>query len=160
MEVETREERPTLKSVTIRGVDGGTYDEFSSVVQMAGLTMGEAVTKMMADVMRDFDEVFPDLSAASLKLMAKKDKIKVKHHRKLSISKTDLEEADRSVKFQHIDELTFEEDVTKEVFNTYVRGVEHCQNVRVPSILPKLLIYSKIGFTSNIEIYQVGSEQQ
>jgi hypothetical protein len=160
MEVETREERPTLKSVTIRGVDGGTYDEFSSVVQMAGLTMGEAITKMMGDVMRDFDEVFPDLSAASLKLMAKKDRIKVQHHRKMSISRADLEEADRSVKFLHIDELTFEEDVTKEVFNTYVRGVEHCQNVRVPSILPKLLIYSKISFTSNIEIYQVGSELQ
>ncbi len=160
MENDTREERPTLKSVTIRGVNGGTYDEFSQVIQMAGLTMGEAITKMMGDVMRDFDEVFPDLSAASLKLMAKKDRIRVQHYGRMSISRRDLEEADRSVKFEHIDELTFEEDVTTDVFTTYVRGVEHCQLVRVPSVLPKLVIYSKITHTTDVEIYPVGSEQQ
>ena len=149
------ETRPTLKSVTIRGVNGGVYDEFSQVVQMAGLTMGEAVTKMMGDVMRDFDEVFPDLSAESFRLMVKKDKIAVQHHEGLSVSKRDLEDANRAIVFQHIRSLTFEADVTEEAFNTYVTKIQHCDTVRVPSVLPKLQIYAKIAFTDNIEIYDV-----
>ena len=153
-DVENQDEaRPTLKSVTIRGVDGGVYDEFSQVIQMAGLTMGEAVTKMMGDVMRDFDEVFPDLSAESFRMMVKMDKIAVKHQDRISVSKGDLEAANRSVIFQHIRSLSFEADVTEEAFNTYVRKIQHCGTVRVPSVLPKLQIYSKIEFTDNIEIY-------
>jgi hypothetical protein len=154
-----QDERPTLKSVTIRGVNGGIYDEFSQVVQMAGLTMGEAVTKMMGDVMRDFDETFPDLSAESFRMMVKKDKIAVQHHERLSVSRKDLEDADRGVVFQHIRSLTFEADVTEEVFNTYVRNIQHCGTVRVPSVLPKLQIYAKIAFTDNIEIYDAEEEQ-
>jgi len=154
-----QDERPTLKSVTIRGVNGGIYDEFSQVVQMAGLTMGEAVTKMMGDVMRDFDETFPDLSAESFRMMVKKDKIAVQHHERLSVSRKDLEDADRSIVFQHIRMLTFDADVTEEVFNTYVRRIQHCDTVRVPSVLPKLQIYAKIAFTDNIEIYDAEEEQ-
>ena len=155
----SQDERPTLKSVTIRGVDGGVYDEFSQVVQMAGLTMGEAVTKMMGDVMRDFDETFPDLSAESFRMMVKKDKIAVQHHERLSVSRKDLEDANRGIVFQHIRSLTFEADVTEEVFNTYVRNIQHCGTVRVPSVLPKLQIYAKIAFTDDIEIYEAEAEQ-
>jgi hypothetical protein len=154
------EERPTLKSVTIRGVDGRTYDEFSRVIQMAGITMGEAITKMMGDVMRDFDETFPELSAESFRLMTKKDKISVQNYRKLTVSRKDLEDANRRVKFRHIEELTFEKDVDEEAFNTYVRSIEHCGAVRVPSVLPKLLIYAKIGHTDDILIYDVEGERQ
>ena len=153
------ETRPTLKSVTIRGVNGGTYDEFSQVIQMAGLTMGEAITKMMGDVMRDFDETFPDLSAESFRLMVKKDRINVQHHERLSVSRKDLEDANRGIVFQHIRSLTFEADVTEEVFNTYVRTIQHCDTVRMPSVLPKLQIYAKIAFTDNIEIYDAEDEQ-
>jgi hypothetical protein len=147
------ETKSTLKSVTIRGVDGAVYDKFSQVVQMAGLTMGEAITKMMGDVMRDFDENFPDLSAESFRMMVKMDKIAIEHHERLSVSKRDLEDANRSIIFEHIRSLTFEADVTEEAFNTYVRKIQHCGTVRVPSVLPKLQIYSKIEFTDNIEIY-------
>ena len=150
---------PTLKSVTIRGVDGGGYDEFSQVIQMAGLTMGEAITKMMGDVMKDFDETFPDLSAESFRLMVKKDRINVQHHERLSISRKDLEDANRGIKFQHIRDLTFEADVTEEVFNTYVRSIQHCGTVRVPSVLPKLQIYAKIAHTDVIEIYDAEDER-
>ena len=153
-DIENQDEAsPTLKSVTIRGVDGGVYDEFSQVIQMAGLTMGEAVTKMMGDVMRDFDEVFPDLSAESFRMMVKMDKIAIQHQDRISVSKGDLEAANRSVIFQHIRSLSFEADVTEEAFNTYVRKIQHCDTVRVPSALPKLQIYSKIEFTDNVEIY-------
>lgn len=148
--------KPTLKNITIRGVDASVYDEFSKVMKLANLTMGEAITKMMSDVMKDFDEVFPKLSAKSMKLLVKKDKISVRQYRNLSISKKDLVEADKGVSFQHIENLTFEKDVTKEVFTMYVRKIEHCDTVRLSSAIPRLLIYSKISFSKNIEIYEPG----
>ena len=153
------ETRPTLKSVTVRGVNGAIYDEFSKAIQMAGLTIGEALTKMMGDIMKDFDETFPDLSAESFKLMVKKDRINVQHHEKLSISRKDLEDANKGIEFQHIKNLTFEANVTEEVFNMYVRSIQHCGIVKVPSVLPKLHIYSMITFTDYIEIYDVEDEQ-
>jgi len=128
-ERETKEENKSIKTVTIRGVDGQIYDEFSQVIQASGMTMGDAVSKMMRDVSKDFDEVFPMLSAMSLKYMVKKDKITVKHY------------------------LTIKSDVTTEAFETYIDKIEHCETVRVPQVLPKLLIYSKIAHCDRVEIY-------
>jgi len=147
------DENKSSKTVTIRGVDGQIYDEFSQVIQSSGMTMGDAMSKMMRDVSRDFDEVFPKLSAMNLKYMMKKDKISVEHFDNLSVSLKDLEETDKRVRFQHIRSLTIEEDITIEAFETYVARIEHCGTVRISEVLPKLLIYSKIAHCDQIEIY-------
>lgn len=143
----------SIKTVTIRGVDGRIYDEFSRVIQSSGMTMGEAVSKMMRDVSRDFDEVFPMLSSKSFKYMVKKDKIVLEHFDELTVGLKDFEEADKRVQFQHIRCLTLESDVNAEAFETYIDEIEHCDVVRVPSVLPKLLIYSKISHCNEVEIY-------
>ncbi len=152
-ERETKEENKSIKTVTIRGVDGQIYDEFSQVIQVSGMTMGNAVSKMMRDVSKDFDEVFPMLSAMSLKYMVKKDKITVKHYDDLTVSLKDLEDAGKRVKFEHIGYLTIKSDVTTEAFETYIDKIEHCETVRVPNVLPKLLIYSKIAHCDRVEIF-------
>ena len=152
--------RASLKNITIRGVDERTYDEFSQTIRLASLSMGKAITKMMQDVMKDFDDVFPELSAKNLKFLVKKDRIRVDNYRTISISKKDLMDADKRVRFRHIDELVFEDDVTSDLFSTYVDNISHCETVRVPSILPKLLIYSKISHANNIEIYEVSDKEQ
>ena len=147
------DESRSSKTVTIRGVDGQIYEEFSQVIQSSGMTMGDAISKMMRDVSGDFDEVFPKLSAMSLKYMVRKDKITVEHFDTLSVSLKDLEETDKRVRFQHIRTLTIEPDITIEAFETYISRIEHCELVRVPNVLPKLLIYSKISHCNQIEIY-------
>lgn len=149
----------TLKNITIRGVDAMVYDEFSQVMRTAEVTMGEALTRMMGDVLRDFDEVFPTLSAESLRYMMKRNKISISHYGTLRISRKDLVEADRRVNFNHIEELIFEEDVTEEDLNTYVGYIDHCDTVVFPSTLPKLLIYSKTQHTKNIETYDVDRQE-
>ena len=111
-------ESPVFKTVTIRGVDGRIYDDFSQIIQMSGLTIGEAITKMMRDVSKDFDEVFPQLSAQNLKYIINKVRLTVQHYDRLSISLKDLEEADKSIIFQHIDQLTLEADITLDAFET------------------------------------------
>ena len=141
------------KTVTIRGVDGQIYDEFSQVIQSSGMTMGDAISKMMRDVSKDFDDVFPKLSAMSLKYMVRKDKITVEHFDTLSVSLNDLEDTDKRVRFQHIRSLTIEPDITVEAYETFVARIEHCGIVRVPDVLPKLLIYSKISHCEQIMIY-------
>jgi hypothetical protein len=160
MDLEERgQEATTLKNITIRGVDARVYDEFSQVMRGVEVTMGEALTRMMGDVLRDFDEVFPTLSAESLRYMMKRDKISISHYGTLRISRKDLVEADRRVNFNHIKELIFEDDVTEEALNTYVGHIDHCDTVVFPSTLPKLLIYSKTQFTKNIETYDVGRQE-
>jgi hypothetical protein len=148
-----------IKTVTIRGVDGRIYDEFSQIIQSSGLTMGEAISKMMRDISKDFDDVFPQLSARNLKYLVNKDKIRVQHYGHLSVSLKDLEEADKSVSFQHIDHLTLEPDITVEAFETYIRSIQHCGTLRVPDVLPKLLLYSKVGHCENIEVYNPNTEE-
>ena len=158
--VERARVKSSLKNITIRGVDERTYDEFSQTIRLASLTMGEIITKMMQDVVKDFDDVFPKLSAKTLKFLVKKDQIKVSNYRTISISKKDLVDADKRVRFRHVDELVFEDDVTSDLFSSYVDSISHCETVRVLSVLPKLLIYSKISHANNIEIYEVNSGKQ
>lgn len=152
--------RASLKNVTTQGVDERTYDEFSKTIRLASLSMGKATTKMMQDVMKDFDDVFPELSVKNLKFLVKKDRIRVGNYRTISISKKDLVDADNRVRFRHIDELVLEDYVTFDLFSTYVDSISYCETVRVPSILPKLLIYSKISHANNIERYEVSDEER
>ena len=50
----------TLKNVTIRGIETEIYDEFSHSMKILGMNIGDAITKMMHDVLEDFDDEFPD----------------------------------------------------------------------------------------------------
>lgn len=147
-----------LKTITIRGVDSDIYDKFSQTIQSAEMNIGTAINKMMQDIMTDFDEVFPDLSAQSLKSVVKKPTISINGHGDLSISKSDLVDADKRVAFSHIETLRFEADITKEIFLEYVHNVSHCDTVEVPSVLPKLIVLSRIHHTDRVEIYEVPRE--
>ena len=148
----------TLKTITVRGIDSNIYDQFSKTIQSAEMNIGSAINKMMYDVMKDFDEVFPDLSAENLRSEVKKSKISITGSNFLSINKDDLISADKRVSFSHIEHLRFEADITKEIFIEYVRSVNHCDFVEVPSILPKLIVLSRINHSNKVEIYKVEEE--
>ncbi|MFX0182580.1 MAG: hypothetical protein ACFE95_05800 [Candidatus Hodarchaeota archaeon] len=151
-----------LKNVTIRGIDSEIYDEFSHSMKMLNMTIGDAVTKMMRDVIEDLDESFSDLKIRSKlsfkKLFDRLEKASVRHHRRLIITGKDLLEANAALSFSHIGELIISPDVTREIFNKHIRHISHCRTVRVPDILPKLLLLSRIKFCRNIEIYSTDND--
>ena len=144
------------KSITIRGIDTEVYDDFSTKIKTVGLNIGDAVSKMMTDVLTDFDENFPEISAKGLR--RKVASISITHHRSLSISAADLTEDDMGYSFSHIDNLTFEPDVTKEIFLKHVKSVSHCKTVKVSMILPKLRLLSLFSFVPDLQFYDVGQK--
>jgi hypothetical protein len=151
-----RRARRHQKSVTIRGIDSSVYDDFSTKMKQLQLNLGTAVTKLMQDVLKDPRDEFPTLSAKSLSVL-KLARANIEHHPQITVSKQDLIEANAGFSFSHIEELTFDSSVDRQTFNIYVRYIEHCKVVRIPSILPKLLIYSKINHCKHIEVYEVES---
>ncbi|MFX0210254.1 MAG: hypothetical protein ACFFDT_30020 [Candidatus Hodarchaeota archaeon] len=151
-----RRARRHQKSVTIRGIDSSVYDDFSTKMKQLQLNLGTAVTKLMQDVLKDPRDEFPTLSAKSLSVL-KLARANIEHHPQITVSKQDLIEANAGFSFSHIEELTFDSSVDRQTFNIYVRYIEHCKVVRIPSILPKLLIYSKINHCKHIEVYEVKS---
>ncbi|PWI48174.1 hypothetical protein CEE45_08395 [Candidatus Heimdallarchaeota archaeon B3_Heim] len=143
-----------MKNVTIRGIDSEIYDEFSSSIKSLKMNIGEAITQMMQDVLKDFDDTFPNLSAKGSLGKLKKDRLSISALDKIRISRRDLEEAGAEIRFTHVGKLIFEPDVDLATFNKYVRGITHCEYVRIPAFLPKLILLSKTQYCGRVETYQ------
>lgn len=152
------EVKAKLKNVTIRGIDGEIYDQFSHKIKNLRMNLGEAITKMMRDIITDLDESLDQLPALRARTTFNNftlERLSINHYDRLKISRADLEEANAQVSFSHIDKLSFFPDVTREIFTRYVKSVTHCGTVRMPSIFPKLIMYSKLQFCDRIEVYDV-----
>ncbi|UCG02903.1 MAG: hypothetical protein JSW11_02725 [Candidatus Heimdallarchaeota archaeon] len=157
-----KEGKSKLKNVTIRGIDSEIYDQFSHKIRSLRMNLGEAITKMMNDILVDLNDSLDHLPALRARTTFDKyalDRLSINHYDRLKIGRADLEEANAKITFTHIDRLTFLPDVTQEVFSRYVRSVSHCGTVRMPSIFPKLIAYSKLQFCDRIEIYDVKDEE-
>ncbi len=151
-----KEGKSKLKNVTIRGIDSEVYDQFSHKIRNLRMNLGEAITKMMTDILVDLNDSLDHLPALRARTTFDNyalDRLSINHYDRLKISRADLEEANAKIAFAHIDRLTFLPDVTQEVFSRYVRSVNHCGIVRMPSIFPKLIAYSKLQFCDRIELY-------
>ncbi|MHA2249753.1 MAG: hypothetical protein ACXAD7_05295 [Candidatus Kariarchaeaceae archaeon] len=146
----------TMKNITIRGIDAEVYDDFSKKIKSIDMNIGNAISRMMKDILSDFDETFPAISAKTVRRMKKLD---INHHGDLHISKEDLEEADAKINFNHIRNLEFAPDITKEIFETYVGGIYHCTHIRMPKVLPRLVLFSKVHFCKDLEFYEVESDK-
>ncbi len=155
-----KERLRSLKNITIRGINPDLYDEFTQRVKTLNLSIGDAVNRMMTDIIEDFNGTFPQLSARGTFGKLALEKAYIAHHDKLSISKRDLEEANTVFYFQHIDQLIIEPDVDLETFQTYIHSIQHCGLVKIPNILPKLLLLSKIRFCEKIEVYKSNLSNQ
>ncbi|MHA2362611.1 MAG: hypothetical protein ACXAC7_01540 [Candidatus Hodarchaeales archaeon] len=149
-----------LKNITIRGIDAKYYEEFSHAMKILNMNMGDAVTKMMKDVLSDFDETFPDLSAKSFVKSKELPRASINHHDSLTISESDLLDANVRFSIAHCEIVEFSPDIKPKTFSRHIRSVSHCDEVRIPSILPKLLVYSKIQFCDNIEVFDVDKNNQ
>lgn len=146
--------RGKVKRVTIRGINAAVYDAFSKNMKMLTMTMGDAITKMMEDGIKDLDMKFPEISAKCLRTAGRLPHETIMHHNKLNVSAKDLIRANAMVSFVHIDHLQLGPNITKELFAKHIGRIQHCDSVRVPAILPKLLVYSKIQHCNEVNVYK------
>ncbi len=143
-----------LKSISIRGVNADVYEQFVNKTKKLNMNIGNAISKLMQDVVSSFDEEFPQISAGSLR-SANKMPLSIVGHVDLSISKQDLEEPGEKIAFVNITNLSFTPDIDKKTFQKYISKIVSCRGVRIPNILPKLVLLSKLVECKNIEIYEV-----
>ncbi|WP_371804901.1 hypothetical protein [Candidatus Lokiarchaeum ossiferum] len=142
-----------LKSISIRGVKADVYEQFVNKTKKLDMNIGKAITKLMQDVVSTFEEEFPQISAESLR-SANKVPLSIVGHMDLSISKEDLEEPGEQISFIGIQNLSFSPNVDKDTYLKCINKIVGCRGIRIPNILPKLVLLSKIVDCKNIEIYE------
>jgi hypothetical protein len=146
------------KTITIRGVNSQSYDMFAEKIKNLGITMGDAMTKMIEDISQSIDEELPKLSVSSIENLIPKKRISIEHIKTLRITKKDLLESKSSIGLSHIKELIIDQSVDYQTFIEYISNISHCNTVYIPKIAPKLILLSKISFVSNLVVYDESLE--
>lgn len=142
------------KMISIRGVNAELYAEFVDKIKSLDLNVGDAFSKLMLDVIKTWDNTFPEFSEHSLRLKSLKP-LRIQNHDDLTISRMDLIESGRRVIFRNCQNLHFEPDIDKITFQTYIVGIQYCNHVKIPKILPKLLLLSLTRGCENLEFYEI-----
>ena len=143
-----------LKSISIRGVNADVYEKFVSKTKVLNMNVGSAISKLMKEVINSVEDGFPHISAKSLRPLNRKP-LSIIGHEELTITKQDLVEAKNQINLINIKKLSFAPDVDRETFQHYVFKIISCQNIRIPNMLPKLVLLAKLQTCKNIEIYEV-----
>jgi hypothetical protein len=146
---ESWSDRTNLKSISIRGVDADIYDQFVTKIKPLEVNIGQAISKLMKDVVDTYENEFPEISASSLKIIALGE-LSINGHENLTINKQDLLEGGRQVSFRNCDNLKFAKDIDKVTFLKHVKRIRNCDGVSVPSGLPKLLLLSIASHCTNL----------
>lgn len=150
---EIRRGRDHLKNITIRGIDTAAYEDFSSKIRDLDMTLGKAVSKMMTDVVQDFNGAFPRLSAKRSLRSEKIPEESIKYHDYLEIGASDLVDADTRFFFAYIKELIFKADITRDIFEKYIGRVSYCDYVEIPLVVPKLIALAKTKGCKEVVTY-------
>jgi len=137
-----------LTDVTIRGLDDQIYNQFSGEARKRGVSIGELTTQAMAQFLQgnrmpEMDKVqaFRFLSDSFKK--EGESLLTIAGPRELTVSRRDLQETGQPIVFFGIQKLVFEDDVTREFLDEFVRSIVGCKIVEFPNGLPKLYIHSK-----------------
>ena len=144
-------------NLLIKEIDELLYNDFYNLSKKLNYNPGEIITSLMEDFVLKFDGAFPDFSADSLKkLMKKQTRITITHQEKLTITNEDLldlSDASVVINFNNIDTLEFI-NVDLDIFKEFVYSINHCNLVRVPDTIPKLLLYTKCYDCSYFEFLE------
>ena len=128
-------------TLVIDEMNESTYNDFCIASYKLGITTGKALTLLMKEALKDDSDEFPKMSVLNL-VTDEMAKIRISGHRYLAISGKDLIETGARVSFENIEYLDIK-DADKQVFSKYVRSISRCAYVKLPSSIPKLLVYTK-----------------
>jgi len=152
------------KPLSIRGVDREIYKQITSLAKELGKNIGEVVNeafKLYISVVKGSETAARTISSALSELKRAfeeglaESKASIIHGlSELTVTKDDLENYGRQVTFSMIDKLEFSPDVNAETFDKYVKAIVMCNEVRIPSKIPKLLAGSKCRNVRKLVVYE------
>jgi hypothetical protein len=116
-----------MADVCIRGVEDDVYARFAAEAKKRGIAIGELTTEVMRETLGK--EASPSYRLKDLSM--------------LNVSKADLESVDGPVAFSDNELLTFEDDVTWQVFNEHVESVRDIAILSLPKSLSKFQVLTR-----------------
>ena len=131
-------DKEQLKDITIRNVSIRLYDEFISNAKDNGKTTGEYFSEILSHAMRFFD--IGDI----LGIIGEREILVVSEEEDLTITKEDLEVLDkRGLILYDIQKIEFTKDISQELFLKTVVRIVKCDQVVLPSSIPRLIVLSR-----------------
>ncbi len=144
---EVKEVTGGKKDVTIRGLDSELYRRASEIAKKMGVSVGEVFNEALRTfiaivdgVTSAFEPIAQGISGGISKVIPK-EAVPIAGLDELEINDEDLEELGKRVIFSDIGKLTL--NVSKENFERYVVLIKGCDEVIIPSKIPKLLVLSR-----------------
>ncbi|MHA2363769.1 MAG: hypothetical protein ACXAC7_07410 [Candidatus Hodarchaeales archaeon] len=130
-----------LKDITIRNVDVTIYEEFVSSCQLNNEKIGDAVNNI-------FLSILPEIEVSQLIIhelhINPLDVLVISSLEEVFVQEKDLQDIDkRKVLFHRIKKLEFDQDIKKTSFIDHIIGIFNCEDVILPTSLPKLISLSR-----------------
>lgn len=138
--VDKKDNKAELKEITIRNVEESIYDNFTKICHAQNKKIGEAVNEILLYFLGEFElshilvhEVSDPINTLSISTV---DLLRVKEQ--------DLKElAKNKIIFHRINNLEFDDDITKESFRNKVFAIYN-SNSNKPKNVPKLLYLARV----------------
>ncbi|ESQ24307.1 MAG: hypothetical protein JCHSAcid_13010 [uncultured Acidilobus sp. JCHS] len=159
------------KVYTIRGLDPELYERFSRTAKELGVTVGDLMNMAMSNLLVTLEaskDVGQRVSSALSRIL---DKIKeaqaaamktvvgavadfdlISDIDELTVTKADLQAAERPVVFSNIKRLVFAPDVDWETLNSKVRSIKVVNELVVPKGVPVLQLARKCQLVRKIVV--------
>ncbi|MHA1629692.1 MAG: hypothetical protein ACTSXO_05165 [Candidatus Heimdallarchaeota archaeon] len=128
-----------LKDITIRNVSVQLYDELLSKAKEQNKKTGELFSEILAHNLSVF-EISEEVHS-----LGGREFLIISYEESLTVSRKDLEMlGERGVFFYKIKRLVFIKDVTPELFLKSILKIVKCQEVILPTNIPRLIVLSRV----------------
>jgi hypothetical protein len=166
-----QEKEEKAKVYTIRGLDPELYERFSRTAKELGVTVGDLMNMAMSNLLVTLEaskDVGQRVSSALSRIL---DKIKeaqaaamktvvgavadfdlISDIDELTVTKADLQAAERPIVFSNIKRLVFAPDVDWETLNSKVRSIKVVNELVVPKGVPVLQLARKCQLVRKIVV--------
>ncbi|MHA1630190.1 MAG: hypothetical protein ACTSXO_10850 [Candidatus Heimdallarchaeota archaeon] len=133
-----------LKDVTIRNVKEQTWSNFKAFCQMHNSNVGTLLNHILWEIIPEME--ITQILFSKLK-NSQMNTLLISSQQEVVINKADLLEiAPQHVLFHRIKKLTFQEDISSELFVERVKGIYNCSSVKFPKQFSKLLKLSRVKY--------------
>jgi len=168
---EGQEKEEKGKVYTIRGLDPELYERFSRTAKELGVTVGDLMNMAMSNLLVTLEaskDVGQRVSSVLSRIL---DKIKeaqaaamrtvvgavadfdlISDIDELTVTKADLQAAERPIVFSNIKRLVFAPDVDWETLNSKVRSIKVVNELVVPKGVPVLQLARKCQLVKRIVV--------
>ncbi|MCY3412072.1 MAG: hypothetical protein INQ03_10615 [Candidatus Heimdallarchaeota archaeon] len=128
------------------------YKRFSALMKSSGINIGDAMNRMMLELLESEHE---KISSTILEDLIPSKPLEIAYHDTIEVNKQDLIKENKKIFFYSNKVIIFSKDITRDVFEKYVKEINQCKKIIIPNTLSKLYLLSITKKYDSIEWYEV-----